>query len=84
MEAHPTQLLLCHELISAEVTVHEGKQEQRRQWCNLAAHAWCFQDEFYVCQTHFSANHERHPSQLVADEKASDEHPDRRHGERRK
>lgn len=82
MEAHPTQLLLCHELISAEVTVHEGRQQQKRQFCNLLAHAWCFDDEFYVCEVHLNANHKPHPVQLVADEKA--EHPDRRHGERRK
>lgn len=80
MQPHPTQLAICHELISAEVTVHEGRQERRRQWCNLAAHAWCFYDEHYVCELHVTANHQHHRLQLVSDEKASAEHPDRRSG----
>ena len=56
---HKSQLLICHERIlgnkrprayAAPVATH----------CNLAAYAWCYDCDYYVCDIHMVARHEGH------------------------
>lgn len=53
---HPTSLRICHE--------HVGAGE-RFQWCNLAAHAWCYDCDFFVCAMHLNTRHIEHRSALA-------------------
>ena len=66
---HTSQLLVCHQKIGG-YTVDGIESAKRASWCDLAAHAWCFDCGFYVCDIHSEARHTRHRKQLVEDEAA--------------
>lgn len=83
MEKHPADLMICHELISGDVRVHDGRHVEQSQWCNLPAHAWCVQCQYYACSSHIQSRHEFHHIQTRQQE--ADEPAERRHGpDRRK
>lgn len=63
---HDAQLRLCHERIGDDPAAKPANA--RWAWCELAAHAWCFDCDHYVCDIHFEARHLGHRTQLVTDE----------------
>lgn len=63
---HTAQLRMCHERIGDD----PRKKPRHARWayCDLAAFVWCFDDEMYVCDLHFEANHQFHRTQPVSAE----------------
>lgn len=37
----------------------------RWAWCRLAAYAWCFDCEHFVCDIHYEARHSLHRVELI-------------------
>ena len=61
---HRAQLLVCHQQIAVG---HQGPLESRADWehsrkqfCELGAYAWCFDDDMYVCDIHLNSRHRDH------------------------
>lgn len=65
---HPNDLLICHQKIAADIRVHEGRWVRSEQFCSLAAFAWCFDCDQYVCEIHLLARHDDHRTQTRAEE----------------
>lgn len=61
MSKHPAQLRVCHEHIDPRPP--SAAREQAFQFCSLSAYAWCFDCQYYVCDIHAVARHERHRTQ---------------------
>ena len=58
--SHAAQLLVCHQKIGAP-----DMPGKRWAWCDLPAHAWCFDCGFYACDIHALARHQTHDLQTV-------------------
>ncbi len=54
--AHRAQLHVCHEKL--------GDTGRKWGWCDLPAAAWCFDDDYFVCNLHLIAKHSKHRTQL--------------------
>lgn len=78
---HEAQLLVCHERIAADAAVHETRDPQATQFCQLGAHAWCFDCGHYVCDIHTASRHEGHDLQTVEAEQAEAPAVDVEHGD---
>ena len=58
VRSHKAQLFICHEPIKAY---------QPR--CDLRAYAWCYDDDYYVCDLHWVSRHFEHHIVKRSDEK---------------
>jgi hypothetical protein len=71
---HDAQLRICHEKLGDDRERMPLWQKVRYpgrrnwHWCDLPAHAWCFDCRRYICEIHYIANHELHRTQLVSEE----------------
>lgn len=67
--AHPLAFSLCRQRIGdPEQSRKRWYERARWAYCNLAAHAWCFDCDHYVCDIHFEARHVGHDHQTRAEE----------------
>jgi hypothetical protein len=73
---HPAQLRICHQRIGDDPADYPpsgqrrlGRRRQARIYdCDLPAHAWCFDCDYYVCEIHLTSRHALHRTQLVSEE----------------
>jgi hypothetical protein len=79
---HPTQLMVCHELIAGDARVHDSATAHESQYCQLGAMAWCIECGYYVCDIHRATRHGRHATQTRAaeDTHTAEVEADRRDG----
>jgi len=74
---HDAQLRICHEKIGDDpadyppgMQTHSHRRKHPVVYvCDLPAHAWCFDDDMYVCEIHTTSRHALHRTQLVSEEK---------------
>ena len=64
---HTAQMMVCHEHIDAKAAT--SVHPETYAFCDLPAHSWCLDCQYYVCEIHVPARHERHQLQSVADER---------------
>jgi hypothetical protein len=73
---HPLVYRICRQVIGdPESSRRRWLQPMRWAYCDLAAHAWCFDCDHYVCDIHAEARHRTHDLQTVADEIAHPSEP---------